>query len=146
MMAARHLYLTPAAMSKTSEPLNHTCGMRCGVSWTNRTHKHTQTLIVQTVKLLNIKFSLYSSYFCLTFSIPLSTLFPNTSPINALPRKRPRKNCIFTLTVRVFNSCFQSSIFSPSHSNPTRKDCVVLQRTGYHKPPPSNNRKRVGEP
>jgi len=30
MVAARHLHLPAAAMSKTSEPLNNTCGMWCG--------------------------------------------------------------------------------------------------------------------
>jgi hypothetical protein len=41
------------------------------------THTHTKTRRVQTVKLLNMKFSLHSCYFCLRFSILLSTLFSN---------------------------------------------------------------------
>jgi hypothetical protein len=117
----------------------------------NRPHEHTKTRRVQTVKLLNT-FSLYSCCFCLTFSIPLSTLFPNTPPINALPYERPRKICSFTLKVLVFISCIQWPISPANHSNPMRTDYVVLlslrnaRVITTYKPPPSKNRRRVGEP
>lgn len=116
----------------------------------NRTHKHTITRRVQTVKFLNMTFSLYSCCSGLTFSMPLSTLLPNTPPINALPYERPRKNCSFTLTVLVFISCFQWPISPPypfkSYAHGLRSFAFLAQDTGYYKPPPSKNRKRVGEP
>jgi len=45
---------------------------------------------------------------------------------------------------------FSMVIFSPysfkSYAHGLRSFAFLAQRTGYYKPPPSKNRKRVGEP